>query len=75
MTRAQISGIASLEILRWAELQPNKHAAGLARLRLDDMLGEFDCGKPLGQTFRDNFNDRLLTRLEKAFGRAGDRQS
>jgi hypothetical protein len=66
LTRAQISGIASLEILRWADRQPNGHAAGIALLRLDDMLGELDCGKSLGQALRDNFNDRLLTRLEIA---------
>jgi hypothetical protein len=68
MTRAQISGIASLEILRWADRQPNQHAAGLALLRLDDMLGEIEQGKSLAQALRDNFNDRLLTRLDRVLG-------
>jgi hypothetical protein len=66
MTCAQMSGIASPEILRWAGRQPNKHAAGIALLRLDDMLDEIDQGKSLAQALRDNFNDRLLTRLEIA---------
>jgi hypothetical protein len=66
LTRAQISGIASLEILRWAERQPNRHAAGIALLRLDDMLDEIGHGKSLAQALCDNFNDRLLARLEMA---------
>ncbi len=66
LTRAQIFSIASQVILRWAECQPNQHAAALALLRLDDTLDEIERGKPLGQALRDNFNDRLLTRLEIA---------
>ncbi len=74
VTRGVLSGIASLEILRWAERQPNQHAAGIALLRLDDMLGGVDQGKALEQALRDNFNDRLLARLERALKCAGDKR-
>jgi hypothetical protein len=50
MTRAQISGIASQVILRWAERQSNRYAAGIA----------------LRDNFNDRFLARLERALECA---------
>jgi len=55
-------------VTQWSKRQANPHALGIALLRLDEALAEVATGKSLARALYDNFNDRLLTRLEKAAG-------
>ena len=55
-------------IAQWAKRQHNSHAGAIALLRLDVALDEISVGKSVARALYDNFNDRLLTALEKAAG-------
>ena len=66
LNRAQLQYKLEHAIAVWDRRQRNPHAGAIALLRLDDMLAEVDAGKPIEQAVADNFNDRLLTALQKA---------
>jgi hypothetical protein len=55
-------------VAQWDRRQRNPHAGAVALRRLDDALAEVSAGKSLARALYDNFNDRLLTALEKAAG-------
>jgi hypothetical protein len=55
-------------IAQWDRRQRNPHAGAIALQRLDQALTEVRDGKSLARALYDNFNDRLLTALEKAAG-------
>ena len=55
-------------IAQWDRRQRNHHAGAIALQRLDEALAEVDTGKSVARALYDNFNDRLLTALEKAAG-------
>ena len=55
-------------IAQWDRRQRNRSAGAIALLRLDEALQEVTDGKSLARALYDNFNDRLLTALEKAAG-------
>lgn len=55
-------------IAQWDKRQRNHHVGALALQRLDEALAEVAAGKSLARALHDNFNDRLLTALEKAAG-------
>lgn len=52
----------------WDRKQRNPNAGAIALLRLDEAMAEWEQGKSLARALYDNFNDRLLTALEKAVG-------
>lgn len=57
-------------ITQWAARSKTNsvYALGIALQRLDEALTEHARGKSLARALYDNFNDRLLTALEKAAG-------
>lgn len=55
-------------IAQWDRRQRNPSAGALALSRLDETLAEVANGKSVARALYDNFNDRLLTRLEQAAG-------
>ena len=55
-------------IAQWDRRQRNPNAGAIALLRLDEALQEVAAGKSVARALYDNFNDRLLTCLEKAAG-------
>ena len=55
-------------ITQWDKRQRNPNAGAIALRRLDDALAEIKAGKSVARALYDNFNDRLLTALEKAAG-------
>jgi hypothetical protein len=57
-------------IAQWDRRQRNPHAGAIALQRLDDAMGEIAEGKSVARALYDNFNDRLLTLLERAAGLA-----
>lgn len=52
----------------WDKRQRNPYAGAIALGRLELALAEIEAGKSVARALYDNFNDRLLTRLEKAAG-------
>ena len=61
---------AALEhaISLWERRQKSPYAGAIALTRLDDALAEVAAGTSLARALYDNFNDRLLTALERAAG-------
>jgi len=56
-------------ILMWADRMPNPiGAAGVALKALERAESEHKAGASVARALYDNFNDRLLTRLERAAG-------
>jgi hypothetical protein len=47
----------------------NHHAGAIALGRLQEAMSEIEAGRPVIETLRDCFNDRLLAYLEKAVER------
>jgi hypothetical protein len=54
------------EIAVWDRGNKNHHAGAIALLRLDEVLAEYDAGRPLIEAITDGFDDRLRDRLLKA---------
>jgi hypothetical protein len=52
----------------WQAKQRNPYAGGIALVRLDRALEEIVAGKSVARALYDNFNDRLLSSLERAAG-------
>lgn len=52
----------------WDRKQSNPFAGAIALRRLDDALADHAAGYSLARALYDNFNDRLLTELERAAG-------
>ena len=46
----------------------NVYALGIYLRRLDDVMEEIEAGSSLARALYDNFNDRLLTFMEKTAG-------
>lgn len=55
-------------IAAWDRRQSNPSAGAIALQRLDDTMAEIISGTSVARALYDNFNDRLLTALEKAAG-------
>ena len=55
-------------ICQWQAKQRNTHAGAIALQALDRAEEAMQAGATLAQALYDHFNDRLLTKLEKAAG-------
>ena len=56
------------EIAKWDRRNSNPYAGAIALRALDRAFGEIETGASVARALYDNFNDRLLTHLEKAAG-------